>query len=277
MPKNNIRFTKMHGLGNDFVMIDGVNQSIDSASLPISLLGNRHFGVGFDQLIIVESAKAASADFFCRIFNADGSEAEQCGNGLRCAARFIRDNKLHADSISILKLETRAGIFEVTIHNNEKISMLMGVPVIIEKKLMLPLGEKSIGPLCVISLGNPHAILSVNSLDIHYMKKIGEQISSHPYFKNGINAGLMYIVNSHHIRLITIERGAGETYACGSNASAAAVAAILLHGLEPSVQVEFQYGTLTIEWPNQDGPVKMTGPAETVFSGEWFLSSEVKI
>jgi diaminopimelate epimerase len=276
--KNKISFTKMQGLGNDFVIIDAVNQQINLSNLsniPISILGDRHFGIGFDQLILIESIDSSSlstsADFFCRIFNSDGSEAEQCGNGLRCVAKFIRDNKLHADSI--LKLATKAGIFSVTIHDDEKVSILMGVPNIQETKLFLSIeNNSSLGPLCIISLGNPHAILSIDStLTDKEIIKLGKQISTHSYFKTGINAGLMQINNSHHIKLRTIERGAGETFACGSNACAAAAAGILLHGLDHCVEVEFQYGLLTIEWPNEREPIKMTGPAVTVFSGEFFI------
>lgn len=268
--QNSIRFTKMHGLGNDFVIINALNPTIKAQDLPITDLGNRHTGIGFDQLLVIEPSNRA--DFFCRIFNADGSEAEQCGNGLRCIARFIREEGLHKGPS--FNIETKAGVYPVLIEDNDHIRVSMGAPLIQEKRIELELASDS-DPVhkhnvfvSILSLGNPHAILRVDSIDTISPNQLGPKISAHFYFPDGANVGFMQIVNREHLRLRTFERGAGETYACGSNACAAVVTGIANGWLSSRVKVEFSYGVLIIEWEGGDSPVHMMGPATRVFSGE---------
>jgi diaminopimelate epimerase len=263
MKKITIPFTKMHGLGNDFVVINTLNQSLPLHSSFIRDLAHRHVGIGFDQLLVIEPSK--QADFFCRIFNADGSEAEQCGNGLRCVARFIHEEKIKIGNS--LKLETLAGVFPLTIEDYEHISTVMGTPYIINELIELNLVEvNKCVAISVISTGNPHAIAKVESIEKTSIT-LAQQISTHPFFANGINVGFMQIVNNRHVKLRTIERGVGETYACGSNACAAAVAGITNGWLEDEVRVEFKHGDLMIQWGGDHLPIYMTGPATKVFSG----------
>jgi diaminopimelate epimerase len=259
-----IRFTKMHGLGNDFVVINTLDQSFDSAHLPITTLSNRHLGIGFDQLLLIE--KSQQADFFCRIFNADGSEAEQCGNGLRCVARFIHEEKLVKKPA--LQIATKAGIYAIEIRDYDHISVSMGIPKITENLIELALEHpiQSVS-LSVLSIGNPHAIMKVESIHSDLPDALGATLTTHSYFPQGANIGLMQVVNPHQILLRTFERGSGETFACGSNACAAVVAGIMNGWLQHSVQVQFHHGSLMIEWEGKDKPIHMTGPATKVFSG----------
>jgi diaminopimelate epimerase len=268
MIKHPIRFTKMHGLGNDFVIINAVRSPFDAQRFPIVELSHRQMGIGFDQLLIVEPSQ--QADFFCRIFNADGSEAEQCGNGLRCAARFIQEEGLNAQSS--FKIETKAGIFPVTIEDYAHIRVSMGTPCVQEKLIALDIGEgTSSSFMSVLSLGNPHAIFKVPSVKAILPDKLGPQIATLAFFPNGANVGFMEVINDQHLHLRTYERGIGETFACGSNACAAVVAGILNGWLKHQVNVQFRYGTLFVEWEGGNGPVIMTGPATRVFSGELFI------
>lgn len=264
-----INFTKMHGLGNDFVVINTLDQSVDKTTTAMAKLANRHTGVGSDQILLIEPSK--QADFFCRIFNADGSEAEQCGNGLRCVARFIKDAGL--SQTSFFTIETRAGIHPVTISNETDIRIGMGIPQIIAhtKELTLPTHEK--WTATVISMGNPHAILQVEAVDTAPVQTVGAVLTKHAAFPQGANIGFMQVVNPEQIRLRTYERGAGETFACGSNACAA-VAAGILHGwLKPKATVQFQQGILTIEWAGEGKPLFMSGPATKVFDGVLSMSA----
>lgn len=260
--KTPIRFTKMHGIGNDFVVINAMNQNFQIQHLAISSLANRYMGIGFDQLLIIEPSK--QADFFCRIFNSDGTEAEQCGNGLRCVARFLHEEKLIHQRI--LKLETKAGIYPLTIQDYDHIQVTMGEPQVKETLLQLSLSHNHSIPISVISVGNPHAIVKVASIDNVLANQLGAEIAANAIFPHGANVGFMEVINPHHIRLRTFERGAGETYACGSNACAAAVAGITNGWLQNNVNVEFRYGSILIEWNNS--AIQMTGPASRVFSGE---------
>ncbi len=269
----------MHGLGNDFMIINAIRQTIDIKSIPFSLLSDRHLGIGFDQLLLVTTS--SHADFACRIFNSDGSEAEQCGNGMRCVARFVQEEQLTQKKS--LVLETASGLIEVCIHDYDTIQVMMGVPCfepdaipfIAEK--MAAHYEISLGPAApaltftALSLGNPHAILRVSNTKDAPVTDIGAKIAAHPAFPKGTNVGFMEIVNPQHIRLRTFERGAGETFACGSNACAAVVAGILHHELEHKVIVELTYGNLSIEWAGQNSPVMMSGPAARVFYGMCFI------
>lgn len=261
-----LHFTKMHGLGNDFIIIHAKSDSLDLNTLPFALMANRHLGIGCDQILIIETS--TEADFFCRIINADGSEAEQCGNGLRAAARFVHETSLHLSKH--LTIATIAGIFPIEINDYHHIRVTL--PVIgLESSLLnipLPLLDTVIDGTSV-SLGNPHFIIKVTNLDTTHIKQIGSNLSTHPSFPKGTNVGFMQVMNPGHIRLRTYERGSGQTYACGSNACAAVLAGIQDGCLHKSVIVEFEFGQLIIEWEGKDSPVHMTGPATWVFTGEW--------
>lgn len=267
MSQTSIRFTKMHGLGNDFVIINSINKTQDIQTL-VADLANRHTGIGFDQLL--ELKPSQSADFFCRIYNADGSEAEQCGNGLRCIARYVHEEGLSTHHQ--LSIETLAGIFTIEIKDYENIRVCMGIPQIKKNHLIeLQLDDPAINiPVSILSMGNPHAISRVEAVHSHSLLKLATQISAHSMFPDGVNVGFMQILNKNHIQLRTFERGAGETFACGSNACAAVVAGIAQGWLQPQVTVKFPFGTLTISWEGDNQPVFMTGPATKVYAGSIF-------
>ncbi len=265
MKQQTIHFTKMHGLGNDFVVIDAIHQRLDWHTLPVTLLADRHLGIGCDQVLLIEPSK--NADFFCRILNADGSEAEQCGNGLRCVARFLHERKLH--SSTSLTIETIAGVFPVEIKNYDQIRVTIPAANIESSNLQLqlpPSGTTVKGS--ALSMGNPHFIIQVPDIHTAATEQVGQSIATHPTFPNGTNVGFMQIMNKNHIRLRTYERGAGETNACGSNACAAVAAGILEGSLQHSVQVDFKYGQLQIEWEGKGKPVHMNGPAASIFDGD---------
>lgn len=260
-----ILFSKMHGLGNDFMVIDATKNAFHSASFPIFKLADRHTGVGFDQLLVIE--KHASADFLCRIFNADGSEAEQCGNGLRCVARYVHEHQLITKNE--FTIATKAGIFPVKITDYDHITVSLGTPnATISIADLALISSNSTQTIQAISLGNPHGLIVVDDVKTAPIAAIGSELSAHEFFPEGANIGFMQIINSHHIKLRTFERGVGETLACGSNACAAAVAGILNGSLTHSVTVEFQCGSLLIEWAGEGHPIFMTGPANLVYVGE---------
>jgi diaminopimelate epimerase len=263
-----IKFSKMHGLGNDFIVINAINQHLDASQLPVKLLAHRHLGIGFDQLLIIKPS--AKADFFCQIINSDGSEAEQCGNGLRCVAKYLHDNGLAKNNE--ITIETLGGIYQTKIVDAYNVQITMGNPSFqgptaddihhleIEHRLAKI-------PLTILSMGNPHAVMEVNSLNTFPVSDVGQLISTHASFPNNTNVGFMEIINRDHIRLRTYERGTGETFACGSNACAAVVAGIINHSLAEKVTVELQFGNLWIEWLGKEKPVLMTGPATHIFDG----------
>ncbi len=257
-----INFCKMHGLGNDFVVIDAISQKVNIKKIPISQLADRHLGIGFDQLLMIGTSKIA--DFSCRIFNSDGSEAEQCGNGMRCVARFVLEEKLTRKKS--LTLETKAGIIEITIKNNDNIRVAMGVPCF-ENFHVLDLPTQSRVEFTALSLGNPHVILNVKSVELAPVAELGPMIATHSAFPHGTNVGFLEIIDREHVRLRTFERGVGETFACGSNACAAVVAGIHNDLLAHKVEVKLRYGNLWIEWPEEQQAVIMTGPACKVFDG----------
>lgn len=268
-----ISFSKMHGLGNDFVVINCIHQSIHLDRSTICFLADRHLGIGFDQLLLIE--KSNKADFACRIFNADGSEAEQCGNGMRCVARFIQEEKLTPQHA--LSIETKSGIIHANIQDDNTIQVSLGqpcfqpekIPFIAEKikHLYSIQCEENHLELAVLSMGNPHAILSVSDVDTYPVKNIGAKLAIHPAFPEGVNLGFMEVIDRQHIRLRTFERGVGETRACGSNACAAVVAGIINDWLDHHVEVQLVGGKLFIQWEGEHQPLLMTGPAQTVFSG----------
>ena len=268
MKNQPIQFCKMHGLGNDFVVIDAIHQSIDIKKLPIQPLAHRHLGIGFDQLLAIEPSTCA--DFSCRIFNSDGSEAEQCGNGLRCVTRFVHEQGLIKQPS--LAIETKAGIFSATILDYDHIQIAMGIPSWqSQKTYVIALKEHTPVSATVVSVGNPHAIVRVPALNNIPITHLGMEISTHPLFPFGTNVGFVEVIQPNHIRLRTYERGSGETYACGSNACAAVVAGISNQWLAHRVEVEFQYGSLQIEWAGESHPVIMQGPATLSFSGEFIV------
>ncbi len=270
-----LAFTKMHGLGNDFVMIDAVRQDIQLTEAQVRYLANRNFGVGCDQLLVVEPAQAPGVDFRYRIFNADGGEVEQCGNGARCFARFVFDQGL-TDKREI-RVETKKGIITPRLEADGNVTVDMGVPVL--NPADVPFVSDSdawVQPLDVagtvvaitaVSMGNPHAVQVVADVDTAPVAEQGPLIEHHPRFPARVNAGFLQIVDDHRVRLRVFERGAGETLACGTGACAAVVAGILRELVVSPVTVETRGGELTIAWAGVGSPVMMTGPAVTVFSG----------
>jgi len=258
MTPTTIKFTKMHGLGNDFMVIDAITETIEIDKLPIVQLSNRHLGVGFDQLLLINKGK--THDFSCRFFNSDGSEAEQCGNGVRCVARFLHENNLLKGNS--LSLETKAGTVEITIHDYDNIEVNMGKPGFSNS---VRYQEYSFHCL---AMGNPHAILQVNRIDDFPVAELGNSMQSLKDFPTGVNVGFIEIKNPDRIRLRTFERGVGETFACGSNACAAVVTGIKHHHLKNKVTVELPLGHLTIEWHGENHDVLMTGPASRVYRGQ---------
>lgn len=270
-----LKFTKMHGLGNDFVVLDGINQAINLEKQQIRRLADRHFGIGCDQLLLVEKAEG-SADFRYRIFNADGGEVEQCGNGARCFVRYVHEHDLtHKNEI---RIETLSGVISPKLEVNGDVTVNMGKPVfepeqipfVAEKsELTYPLEVQGrLITISALSMGNPHAVLVVRDVDTAPVEVDGALIEKHPRFPKKVNVGFMQVIDRSHIKLRVFERGAGETLACGTGACAAVVAGIRLGLLDPQVAVSTHGGELTINWKGNDEPVWMTGPAVTVFEGE---------
>jgi diaminopimelate epimerase len=274
-----LAFSKMHGLGNDFVMIDAVRQDIRLSADQVRWLADRHFGVGCDQLLVVEPAQTPGVDFRYRIFNADGGEVEQCGNGARCFARFVFEQGL-SDKREI-RVETKKGIITPRLEDDGMVTVDMGVPVL--KPADVPFVSDSdawVQPLDVagttvaitaVSMGNPHAVQVVADVDTAPVAEQGPLIEHHPRFPARVNAGFLQVVDEHHVRLRVFERGAGETLACGTGACAAVVAGILRGLVASPVRVATRGGELTIAWGGVGTPVMMTGPAVTVFTGELTL------
>jgi len=272
-----IKFSKMHGLGNDFVVIDGMRQYVAFTSEQIRALGDRHTGIGFDQLLLVEPPEAPGADFRYRIFNADGGEVEHCGNGARCFVRFVHDQKL-TDKNAIV-VETKRGIIHPRLESDGLVTVDMGQPRFApaeipfesdtdaaEQALQLPDGTTlTIG---AVSMGNPHAVTVVADVAMAPVAVQGPQVENHVRFPERVNAGFMQIEDRHNIRLRVYERGAGETLACGTGACAAVVSGIRRGLLDSPVRVQTRGGDLSIAWGGVGHPVIMTGPAVTVFTGE---------
>lgn len=270
-----LRFTKMHGLGNDFVVIDGTAQQVSLRPEQIRLLANRRLGVGCDQVLLVESSPTPEADFRYRIFNADGGEVEQCGNGARCFARFVRERGL-TDKREIPVL-TAAGIITLKVQDDGQVTVDMGAPRLAPAQIPFEAEAAAIAyplevdgetlEIAAVSMGNPHAVLRVDNVQTAPVAHLGPLIESHPRFPRRANVGFMQVVDSRHIRLRVYERGAGETLACGTGACAAVVAGRLQGLLESVVAVDLPGGRLVVSWPGEGAPVLMTGPATTVFEG----------
>ena len=284
-----IRFTKMQGAGNDFVVLDETRGPLTLTPGQYRFLADRHFGVGADQILSVRPSPAEGIDFEYVIHNADGGQVEQCGNGARCFARFVRDKGLtSSDSV---KVRTVAGVIEPRLNPDGRVTVDMGAPVF--EPAMIPFDGAGLAPqpdggwekwplalgagapsvaVAVLSMGNPHAVQEVPDADAAPVRELGPLIENHPRFPNRVNAGFMQVVSRSRIRLRVWERGAGETLACGTGACAAVVAGIRAGRLDGRVDVETRGGLLTIEWAGLGlrgaAPVLMTGPAATVFEGE---------
>ena len=270
-----IEFTKMHGLGNDFVVIDAISQTIRLSSQQIKAIADRHFGIGCDQLLLVEKAENKEAEFRYRIFNADGGEVEQCGNGARCFALFVRQQGLTTNDKIIV--ETSSGIIELMVRG-ELVTVNMGVPdfepgslPFLEENraesynLMVNEAVYAIG---AVSMGNPHAVMLVDNIDDIDIETLGPAIESHPMFPNRVNAGFMQVLRRNEVRLRVYERGVGETRACGTGACAAVAIGRLLGKLDEQVTVHLHGGDLNISWSGEGDGLLMTGPATTVFQGK---------
>lgn len=276
-----IRFTKMHGLGNDFVVIDAINQSLSLSADELRRLADRRFGVGCDQILLVEAPTRPEADFRYRIFNADGGEVEQCGNGARCFVRFVVDAGLTQQREIVV--ETMRGLIRPRLEADGNVTVDMGVPALAAREIpfisaaddvvhALMVGDDEV-LVSVVSMGNPHAVQVVADVDRAPVERQGPLIEQHPRFPRRVNAGFMQVVDRHHIRLRVYERGAGETLACGTGACAAVVAGIRRGLLDSPVRVATRGGELSIAWGGPATPVLMSGPAQTVFSGEVDLAA----
>jgi diaminopimelate epimerase len=277
-----LKFTKMHGAGNDFIVIDAINQSVNLTSDLCKQLADRRFGIGADQILLVEKSHTKDVDFRYRIFNSDGSEVEQCGNGARAFVKFVVDKGL-TDQRQI-KVETMAGTIAPKLEEDGRITVDMGAPIFSPNLIPfdaqglqsrqqhaaalwpLKIGDASV-ELCVVSMGNPHAVQIVRDVETADVLQSGPLIENHVRFPKRVNAGFMQIVDRHHIHLRVYERGAGETLSCGTGACAAAVSGIQRGVLDSPVKVTTHGGTLSIAWAGDQQSVMMTGPAMNVFEG----------
>ena len=272
-----LKFAKMHGLGNDFVVFDLVTQRGHIGPDQVRRIADRRFGIGCDQVLLVEAPDRPDVDFRYRIFNADGSEVEQCGNGARCFARFVREHRLTAKQV--IRVQTLSGIISLTVTPDNQVEVNMGpprfdlsaIPFQADAPALtypLTLNEHTVD-ISVLSMGNPHAVLLVENTDTAPVPLWGPLLEHHPRFPRRVNAGYLQIVSTHEARLRVWERGAGETLACGTGACAAAVAGIRLGLLQSPVTVTLPGGSLSIRWDGKaKDPVLMTGPADTVFRGQ---------
>jgi diaminopimelate epimerase len=275
-----LRFTKMQGLGNDFVVFDGVREHVALAPEQIRRIADRHFGVGCDQVLLVEKATLPNVDFRYRIFNADGSEVEQCGNGARCFVHFVRAKGLTTKRK--IRVETRGGVIEPALEADGQVTVDMGAPRFAAAEIPFVSDSDAVLQaldvdgrmlaITVVSMGNPHAVQVVADVDVAPVRSEGPLIERHERFPQGVNAGYMQVIDRANIRLRVWERGAGETLACGTGACAAVAAGIRRGLLASPVKVATHGGVLGIAWAGGTSPVMMTGPAETVFEGEWSLS-----
>ena len=272
-----LKFSKMHGLGNDFIVIDAINQQVDLSVEQIQFLADRQFGIGCDQLLLVEATNTEDVDFRYRIFNADGSEVAQCGNGVRCFARFVKDNKM-TDKETIA-VETASGVIYPSLLANLEVKVDMGlprfdpmnIPLAVEAQALtysLSLEDNESVEIGAVSMGNPHSVMLVDDAELADVERLGPMIESHPQFPERVNAGFMEILSPEQVVLRVYERGVGETKACGTGACAAVVSGIQRGLLAREVKVTLPGGDLLIAWPDDDSSVWMTGPATHVFDGE---------
>lgn len=282
-----LRFTKMHGAGNDFVVLDATAAPLALTPAQVRRLADRRFGVGADQVLVVDRTSTPGIDFRYRIFNADGGEVEQCGNGSRCFVRYVREKGL--TDKRLVRVETMNTVLELREEDDGRVSVDMGAPIFALPEVPfdatglqprpvegagdfalwpLQLGDGDVVELAVLSMGNPHAVRRVDDVNHAPVGLEGPQIESHKRFPRRVNAGFVQVLDRGRAKLRVYERGAGETLACGTGACAAVVAGIRLGWFDARVEVETRGGRLTIEWPGGDAHVRMTGPAETVFEGE---------
>ena len=272
-----LQFTKMQGLGNDFVVVNATDRPLELTPAQLRFIADRHFGVGCDQILQIEPARDPATDFYYRIFNADGGEVEQCGNGARCFVRYVHDRALtHKTEI---RVGTRSGIIVPRLEPDGQVTVDMGVPSFEPREVPvlaparaltyhLELGDTSV-EISALSMGNPHAVQIVPDVDAAPVEVEGPLIERHPRFPRRVNAGYMQVVDRRRIRLRVFERGAGETLACGTGACAAVVAGVMRDVLDGErVIVETRGGELVVSWQGTGCPVMMTGPAVTVFEGE---------
>jgi len=275
-----IQFTKMHGLGNDFVVIDSFAQEIQLSSEQVRFIADRHFGIGCDQLLLLAPSDKEGVDVRYLIYNADGGEVSQCGNGARCAAAYLRENGLIDGLVSgkTITAETNEGIITMTLEKDELVRVNMGIPKLAATEIpldtqedadqyRLDLSDTEI-KFSAVSMGNPHAVIVVDDVSSAPVLTMGPAIQQQTFFPEGVNIGFMQIIDSDHIKLRVYERGAGETLACGSGACAAVVAGCINSSLNQEVDVELPGGHLLISWAGQGEPVWMTGPATFVYRGQ---------
>ncbi|MGQ8364588.1 diaminopimelate epimerase [Glaciecola sp. 1036] len=277
--KSTIQFSKMHGLGNDFVVIDNVTQNVFFSKEKIIQLADRHFGIGFDQLLLVEPPYDPDQDFHYRIFNADGSEVSQCGNGARCFARFVKNNGLINKNKIVVS--TKAGRMVLYIERDGLVTVNMGKPNFEPTEVPFKAQKEENTYIIrdndqtffcgVVSMGNPHCVLSVDDLNNFDVKGVGTILGQHERFPEGVNVGFMQIIDRSNIKLRVFERGAGETLACGSGACAAVAIGQKQGHLDEEVNVELLGGKLKIKWQGKDTNLKMSGPAEHVYDGQFQL------
>ncbi|VFP84239.1 Diaminopimelate epimerase [Candidatus Erwinia haradaeae] len=274
-----MHFSKMHGLGNDFMIIDGITQDVSLSLTLIRQLADRHRGVGFDQLLLVEPPYDPDLDFHYRIFNADGREVTQCGNGARCLARFVRLNNL--TNKNDIYVSTQTGYIVLHIISENMVCVNMGKPLFIPDRVrfqtiiqdtLYVMGVTGHTIICgIVSIGNPHCVLQVSDVSRAEVKKIGSAIEKHERFPEGVNVGFMEVLHCKHIRLRVFERGVGETLACGSGACAAVAIGIQKQILADRVQVDLSGGSLDISWQGEGHPMYMTGPATHIYRGSIYI------
>lgn len=274
-----LKFTKMHGLGNDFVVVDAVSRKVFFNKQQIQRLSDRNRGIGFDQLLVVEPPSNPDMDFRYRIYNSDGSEVEHCGNGARCFAKFVLDKELI--NKTVINVETKRGHIQLRIVDGGLVTVDMGEPSFEPQDLPFTADKKDglydivaqgvTYQLTPVSVGNPHAVIKVDELSDEYVATVGPLLESHERFENNVNVGFMQVLSPEEIRLRVYERGVGETLACGTGTCAAVVAGIKQGWLGSKVTAHLLGGDLHIEWQGEGHPILMTGPAEKVFEGQIYL------
>jgi diaminopimelate epimerase len=271
-----LKFTKMHGLGNDFVVVDGINQRVELTTEQVRFIADRHFGIGCDQILLVEKAVKPGTDFRYRIFNADGGEVEQCGNGARCFVRFVHDKGMTQKNE--IRVDTLAGVIVPRLEADGQVTVEMGVPEFMPSRipfvsdsadLVQPLAVGgAVREISAVSMGNPHAVQVVDNVATAPLASEGPLIENHPRFPQRVNAGYMQILDRNRISLRVFERGAGETLACGTGACAAVTVGIRRGLIDSPVRVTTRGGELTISWAGAGSSVLMTGAAASVYEGE---------
>ncbi|MCW8451980.1 diaminopimelate epimerase [Legionella quinlivanii] len=275
-----LKFTKMHGLGNDFIVIDAINQTANLTAKEIITLSDRHRGIGFDQCLIVEPSKDKSLDFFYRIINADGQEVGQCGNGARCIARFLYHYGLTTKKK--IRVGTHTTTMQLILNKDDSVTIEMPPPSLNPREIpflvtqqqdsyILSLAKGNNVAVHAISVGNPHAVTLVNDIQKAPVNTLGEEISFHPLFPEQVNAEFMEIITNDRLQVRVYERGCGETQACGSGAVAAAAIGRLFYQMEETIQVDLPGGELHVKWQNQASPIYLTGPATFVYEGTLLL------